>query len=329
MTAAVDALMRQALSRSVFPSASLLVAHQGEVLYHQHFGQADESKLFDIASLTKPIATATLCMLLVDEGKLKLDTEIESLLSHTSGIPAWNPYYQEIPVGEIGTPKAKKHILNAITNESRLSKSGEVCAYSDLGYILLGNFLEKQTAQPLDKLFETKIAKPLGLQQTSFGPVKNALPTEHCPWRNRVIQGEVHDQNGFAMGGVAGHAGLFSTAQDLHVFMKALTSAYRGQSDWISQKTAHRFLDFETTHGTFVLGWDTPTFGTSSCGSHFSPNSIGHLGFTGCSLWCDLDRDLWVIFLTNRTYPSATNTKIRAFRPRLHNLIWEEFFPNV
>lgn len=339
MSSAIAELMQQAVACSVFPGASLWVGTPKEILFQEHFGDAigntDEPKLFDIASLTKPVCTATLCMLLseeekLDSGLLRNDmAEIEALLSHTSGLPAWKPYYLEIPAEEIGSEKAKQYILNAIRNEPRLSKIGVLCEYSDLGYILLGDLLEKTTGKPLDKLFQEKIANPLGLRQTRFGPVANALPTEYCPWRKKVVQGTVHDQNAFAMGGVAGHAGLFSTTDDLHIFMKALTAAARGESSWLRQKTACAFLDFETRHGTFVLGWDTPTFGTSSSGRYFSPHSIGHLGFTGCSIWCDLDRNFWVILLTNRTYPSSTNNKIKTFRPRLHNLVWQEILRHV
>lgn len=329
MSLAIVELMQQAVARGVFPGASLCVGTPKDILFQEHFGDADESKLFDIASLTKPLCTATLCMLLADGGKLKLDAEIEAFLSHTSGLPAWKPYYLEIPAEEIGTEKAKQHILNAIRNEPRLSKTGVLCEYSDLGYMLLGDILEQTAGKNLAELFAEKIAKPLGLRQTRFGPVANALPTEHCPWRKKIVLGTIHDQNSFAMGGIAGHAGLFSTTGDLHIFMKALIAAARGESDWIRPETLRHFLDFETRHGTFVLGWDTPTFGTSSSGRYFSSHSIGHLGFTGCSIWCDLDRNFWVLLLTNRTYPSSTNNKIKTFRPQLHNLVWKEILRHV
>lgn len=348
MTQTIDSLMKQAVEDLVFPSAALLVAHREKILHKGYYGKARKGMCFDIASLTKPICTATLAMLLVQEGKIELTqavhkkVTIEHLLSHTSGLPSWKPYYRELPLDAIGTEKGERHILRSIMEEPLFAEPGKICEYSDLGYILLGDFLEKAGGKPLEVLFDEKIAKPLKLKNTFFVkqgvpthgltvPRRRFAPTEDCPWRRKVIHGEVHDQNCYAMGGVAGHAGLFATTSDVHRFVVALLKCYRGQSDWTKQKIVKEFLDWHistSTHphiGTYVLGWDTPTSGSSSAGRYFSPHSIGHLGYTGCSLWIDLNKDFWVILLTNRIHPSTANEKIKTFRPRLHDAVVREF----
>lgn len=340
MTQAIDQAMKQAVSLGVFPAASLLVGRGGgaegggEILHHAHYGKAREGTCFDIASLTKPICTATLCMISVEEGRLKLsDTvyqwlggarqpehrrmTVAHLLAHTSGLPAWRPFYREIPMHKVGTPEARAHIVNASLQEPVFREPGSQCEYSDLGFILLGEILQEAWGKNLDELFEEKVAKPFGLKETFFVSIRKRraarfAPTEDCPWRGRVVKGEVHDQNAFAMGGVAGHAGLFSTAQDIHQLVLEFLKRHRGEN-WTPQHP-----------GNYVLGWDTPAFGSSSAGRCFSPHSIGHLGYTGCSVWIDLDKNFWVILLTNRVHPSTSNEKIKSFRPQIHNLVWKE-----
>ena len=373
MTEAVDQMMGQAVERGIFPSATLLVANKETILHHKSYGKARTDTCFDIASLTKPIATATLAMEFVQEGLLKLEDTtyqwlggardpfhrkmtVAHLLSHTSGLPAWKPFYRELPIDQIGTPAGKQHIVLSCLQEPIFSEPGFQCVYSDLGYILLGEILEQAGSASLDVLFQNRIAGPLGLKDTFFNKVmgrsmvhgprstvqhRRFTPTEDCPWRGHVLHGEVHDQNAFAMGGVAGHAGLFSTAGDIHKFVTELLKCYRSESNWLAQNTVQTFIDQKVAPvsasggatfwstikqaGTYVLGWDTPTFGSSSAGRYFSPHSIGHLGYTGCSIWIDLDKDFSVILLTNRINPSTTNEKIKAFRPRIHDLCWKEF----
>ncbi|MDO8527086.1 MAG: serine hydrolase domain-containing protein [Deltaproteobacteria bacterium] len=368
----IDQEMEAAVESGVFPAASLLVAKEGQILHHNHYGKARTGTFFDIASLTKPLSTATLAMQLVQEDLLKLDDTVYQwlggarlpahrkmtvthLLSHTSGLPAWHPFYRELPIDQVGTAAGRQHILASCLQEPVLSEPGTQCVYSDLGYILLGEILEQTGLVPLDLLFQNRVAKPLGLKETFFVRIMGAkdsdighrtptfggqasniesthrrfAPTEDCPWRGRVIRGEVHDQNAYAMGGVAGHAGLFSTAEDLHKFIAELSKCYHGKSDWISQNIVKDFLDYDvrspmSAERSYTLGWDTPTPGQSSSGGHFSPHSIGHLGYTGCSMWIDLDKNFWVILLTNRIHPSTLNEKIKAFRPQIHNLIWKE-----
>lgn len=341
----VDQAMRQAVSSGVFPAANLLIGRAGEILHEGFYGNCRTGTCFDIASLTKPICTATLAMQLAHEGLLKLtdtvyqwlggarqpihkEITVEHLLNHTPGLPAWRNYYRELPEEVIGTEGGKRWILEAIYKEEIGISPGARCIYSDLGFILLGQLIEEAVQSPLDKLFESRVAKPLGLQNTFFvknlpfssphplrstqhAAQKRLAPTEDCPWRGRVIKGEVHDPNAYAMGGVAGHAGLFSTASDIHKFISSQLTYLRGL--------------VPRQPGTYILGWDTPSRQGSAAGRYFSRHSIGHLGYTGCSLWIDLDKDFWVILLTNRIYPTATNEKIKIFRPQIHNLAYREF----
>lgn len=383
MNKAIDRAFRDALEQGVFPAADVLVAKGSEVLYSAQYGDAREHTCFDIASLTKPVATATLAMMLVAEKLLKLDDTVyqwlagarasvhrlmtvHHLLNHTSGLPAWQPYYRELPISLVGTEAGKRLILDSCYNEPLLSEPGKITLYSDLGYIILGEVIEQAGGEPLDALFMQQIARPVNLADTFFvrsigAPVnaggrrtsttadqhvptpKHGLfserkilkegehfrfaPTEDCPWRERVIHGEVHDQNAYALGGVAGHAGLFSTALDLHRFTVELMRAYRADSDWIPKEIVREFLmeGKEKPAGEeFVLGWNRSSRKNSASGRHFSANSIGHLGYTGCSIWIDLTKDFWIILLTNRIHPSTTNQKINSFRPRIHDLIYDE-----
>lgn len=375
----IEQAMEQAVSRGVFPSAELLVAHSHGILFHKHFGQARPGTCFDIASLTKAIATATLAMQLTAEGLLKLEetlpqwivsahqpfhpkVTVAHLLSHRAGFPAWQPYFRELPLDLVGTDEGRKSLIHAILREPPFYEPGGQCLYSDIGYIVLGEILAEAGYAPLDVLFQHRVAIPLDLKNTFFvrnigmpihktshgfakagqhiptgtpvGGMREKIapgritrrfaPTEDCPWRERVIHGEVHDPNAYAMGGVAGHAGLFSTAEDLHRFVLELLKCYRGESDWIPKETVRQFLEAPHTPGTFVLGWDTPAAEGSTAGRHFSPESVGHLGYTGCSLWIDLKKMFWVILLSNRVHPDATNEKIRTFRPKIHDLAMTE-----
>ncbi|MFA4873773.1 MAG: serine hydrolase domain-containing protein [bacterium] len=383
MNRSIDAAFKDAISNGAFPAADLLVAKKNEVVYSSHYGDARESTHFDISSLTKPICTATVAMKMVAEGLLKLDDNVyqwlagarqhehreitvRMLLNHTSGLPAWQPYYRELPTSLIGTETGKRLILGECFNEAPVASPGEKTIYSDIGYIILSEILEQAGGAPLDVLFEKRVAKPLKLEDSFFvrvsglqisttlrhtttsadqhvptprhgiagerrewkaGEHRRFAPTEDCPWRERVIHGEVHDQNAYALGGVAGHAGLFSTASDIHRVTLELVRCYNGDSQWVSKEIAKEFLQYNTAKPeseAFVLGWNRPSKRNSASGHRFSPNSIGHLGYTGCSIWVDLSKDFWIILLTNRIHPSSTNEKIKAFRPKIHDLIHDE-----
>lgn len=380
---AIDRAFHDALSDGVFPDAELLVARGGEVVYASNYGGARERTCFDIASLTKPVASATLAMMLVAEDLLRLDDTIcqwlagarqpahrritiRHLLNHTSGLPAWQPYYRELPISLIGTEAGKRIILDECCREEPLNEPGERTLYSDIGYIILGEMIEQAGGAPLDVLFSQKIVQTLKLPDTFFvkifgapigapsrrtdtradkhvpvpkhglpgerpdrkeGEHRRFAPTEDCPWRDRVMHGEVHDQNAYALGGVAGHAGLFSTSADLHRFVLELVNCYHGRSGWIPQAVVREFLPegkAKPEGDEYALGWGRPSRKGSAAGRFFSPNSIGHLAYTGCSISIDLTHEFWVILLTNRIHPSSTNQKIKAFRPKIHDLIYKE-----
>ncbi len=355
MKESISEAMRNAVNDGVFPSAQLLVSKNGETIFHEAFGNATLDTIFDCASLTKPISTTTLIMQLCAEDKIRIDDPISRylprcqredgegitirhLLNHSSGLPAWQPYYQTIPTDDIGKPAGKMEVIDAVCREPLAYKTGYQSIYSDIGFILLGEIIEAVTKNTLDKLFAEQVAKPLSLTNTFFIPLNTSTlkhlntsfaPTEDCPWRHKVMRGEVHDQNCYAMGGVAGHAGLFSTTTDINKFITAFVESYKS-GGFLPKETVERFLPFRhkltECNSTWLLGWDRPSYTNSQAGQHFSPISIGHLGFTGCSMWIDLEKDIWIVMLTNRIHPTTINEKIRQFRPTIHNTIFEELF---
>lgn len=346
--AAIDSAMQQGIADGVFPAAELLVGTPNQILHHNHYGDCHHNSLFDIASLTKVACTTTLAMIAVEEGKLSLtdklidrislpqhpshnDICIYHLLQHTSGLPAHRKFYLEIPAQDLGKLAAKELILNACSQEISEHPAGQQAVYSDIGFILLGRVLEELWGDDLDTVFEREIAKPWGLTTTHFvktrakHPETNYVPTEDCSWRKHIVRGVSRDENCYTMGGVAGHAGLFANATDLHQFAKLFVAAASGSHEFLNSSVVQNFIEPTTPAPQIpterVLGWDTPNTPNSSAGRHFSKHSIGHLAFTGCSLWIDLEKQRWVILLTNRTYPTIDNNKIREFRPKIHDLI--------
>ena len=367
---AVENATEEAVKQRVFPGAVLLVGRGQDVIYERAFGwrslipdraPMNSSTIFDLASLTKPLATTLGIMLLVDEKKVHLDdqvnrflpafagflntpTKIRHLLNHTSGLPAWKPYYEDViqcamsgRTGFVGSRAAKNYVLEQVHREAPLSAPGTHALYSDLGFMVLGEIIESVSGSNLDVFFHERISRPLKLHSTTFVDstqfpkwrikLKNdeIAPTELCPWRKKVLCGEVHDDNAFAMGGVAGHAGLFSSARDIHTIVAKLDHCLRGCDSFLAQGLVHEFFtkDDCVPHSTYVLGWDTPAPEKSSSGTHFSRRSVGHLGFTGTSLWWDLEKNCHVVLLSNRVHPTRRNEKIKQFRPRIHNLIMQ------
>lgn len=371
---AVEKAFQDAVADGVFPGASLLVGAGEEVLYEQIFGFRSllpektpllPQTIYDLASLTKPLATTLAIMLLVRERKIRLDdqvtrfvpmfgvfgksaTTIRQLLNHTSGLPAHKPFYETIAKNEkagrinfVASQAAKNFVLGEIHREKPVSAPGAQVLYSDLGFMLLAETIEIISGLPLDRFCQERIFKPLGLRSIAFvdlsqmktrrlKPVVEMIaPTESCPWRKKVLCGEVHDDNAYAMGGVAGHAGLFASARDIHSLIARLGRCLRGRDDFLPAPILEEFLSRDTSvaNSTYALGWDTPSASGSSSGSYFSPRSAGHLGFTGTSIWWDLQKDCHVILLTNRVHPTRKNEKIREFRPLIHDLIMKALFP--
>jgi CubicO group peptidase (beta-lactamase class C family) len=372
--ARVDRALDQAIAKSHTPGAVVLarMPKDGVVLEHESVRGAAvlrperiamaRDTIFDLASLTKPIVTATSILLLASEGRIDLDdpvakvlpvfgergkdaVTIRHLLTHTSGLRPWRPFHEallerERKKGErlLGTPAAKEAVLERIYRSALVHEPGEAAVYGDLDFILLGAIVETIAGEPLDAFAASRIFGPLGMTDARFvrlgdgePPLPDALrrrfaATENCPWRGRVIWGEVHDPNAWAMGGVAGHAGLFATASDVMTFAQAVIDVWHGRSDVLPREWLVRFLtkNDAPANTTWALGWDTPTPGASSSGKHFSTSSVGHLGFTGTSLWIDLEREAAVVMLTNRVHLVAKRSKFEL-RAVVHDLVMESF----
>jgi len=305
------------------------------------------------------LATVTSILLLVQAGKLKLDASIgdvlvelkeapigsaslRDLLAHRSGLPGWRPLYEGLDAegiawGRSDASVVRQTVLRSIRDEPLVSHIGEQSIYSDLGFILLGCAIERASGLLLDEYFYATVAQPLGAQPLFFNrdlatvsPPRNRAavliaPTEWDDRRERLLKGEVHDENAAAMGGVAGHAGLFGTAESVLAVSGAWLAAYHAERSLLDCNLVREFTSkpSQPADSSWALGWDTPS-APSSSGSHFSPESFGHLGFTGTSLWIDAVRRLEVVLLTNRVHPSRKNESIRAFRPLIHDLVYEE-----
>jgi CubicO group peptidase (beta-lactamase class C family) len=365
----VDRVLDAGVSEAVFPGAVVLVGKGEQVVYRRAAGwrslepertPLSEDTIYDCASLTKPLATTVALMLLAAQQRLGLDepvsrflpdfsgqgkesVTIRHLLSHSSGLPAWRHYYQDLLLqpgnGERGgspeAHQARACVYSQLLRESLESPPGKRAVYSDLGFLLLGSVVEQISGLALDDYCQTNIFRALGLTHTFFinleqrGDASDRLasqrfaPTERCPWRGRVLCAEVHDDNAWMMGGVAGHAGMFSTVADLHTIVSCLLACYRGTQTFVPPAVVQEFWtrDGHVPDSTWALGWDTPSAQHSSAGELFSSHSVGHLGFTGTSVWIDLERQVHVIVLSNRVHPRRDNDKIKKFRPVLHNAV--------
>jgi len=365
----VDKEITAAVETGVFPGAVVLVNRAGTVVYRRAFGwrslEPERTPLsaetsFDLASLTKPLAITVAIMLMVKEKKLQLDDQVtrffpdldvpgkasltfRHLLSHSSGLPAWRPYYQEVVAHEakggkldfLSSRSAREFVYGRLGRENLEAPPGHRAMYSDLGFMMLGAVIEKNSGLGLDQYCQEKIFRPLGLPALSFlnlemirrhGPqpvLERYAPTEYCPWRKRILCAEVHDDNAYAMGGVAGHAGLFAPVDEVDRLMSVLLACYRGESTFLPSTLVREFWTRAeiVPDSTWCLGWDSPSSPHSSAGEFFSPHSVGHLGFTGTSIWIDLEHQVHVILLSNRLHPNRDNNKIQTFRPALHNTV--------
>ena len=363
--------MQQGVDEGVFPGAVLLVSHKGQTVHHGAYGcscllpnrePATVGTIYDLASLTKPIATVTAVAFLVADGRLGLDDPLERyvpeltqdalrhamirhLLNHTSGLPAWRPLYERIvPDGrtlrEQPLSARRAAIYDAIHREPLVEPVGGRCLYSDLGFILLGEILERIVKQEWAAFCHGAVFPWLGTRNLFYmgedGPTgavsiagRQFAATEQDDWRGRIIRGEVHDENTAVMGGVSSHAGLFGAAVSVARAVNPWLAAVRGESSPIPASWAKEFVRKQgiDPQGSWALGWDTPSLGPagapSSSGAHFSPSSFGHLGYAGTSVWIDPERELTVVLLTNRVHPTRKNDKIRTFRPAIHDVIFQ------
>ncbi len=344
-------MMRQAVSDGVFPGGVLLVSTGDSVVFFEAYGHADvfagrpmtEDTIFDLASLTKPLATTPAVMQLVHQSRLKLKQDlgsilprfkgtgkeqirIENLLCHNSGLPDHRPYYKELC--KLEARGRKDALRRLLLEEPLIHPIGKQVLYSDLGFMILGWVVEQVSGDRLDRFVTKEIYRPLGLRNLFFvdldtKPRKaNFAATEFCPWRKILLNGVVHDDNVYAAGGIEGNAGLFGAADDVYRLLSVLLAIFHGQprKDLFEKELLHAFFKPHGNTGR-ALGFDMPSLTESSCGTYFSKRSVGHLGFTGTSFWMDLDRSIIVILFTNRVHPSRDNDRIKTFRPVLHDKI--------
>jgi CubicO group peptidase (beta-lactamase class C family) len=336
-------LLEAGVGRGVSSGAACAVADRAGLVARARAGRTDTSggasvthdTLFDIASLTKPF-TASVALRLAERGEIdlraRLDTllprlagaatgaaTLEQLLAHEAGFTAWLPLFEGIPPAERGTEAGRRRIVELALAAAPAALPGERAVYSDLGFIALGEILERVTGRGQESLIEAEVTGPLGLASACPShalPPSRFAATEDCPWRGRVLRGEIHDDNAWSMGGLAGHAGLFATATDVARFGAAWLSACE-EGGWLSADLAR--LAVRRRPLGRGLGWDLRSPEGSTAGSRFSPESFGHLGFTGCSLWVDPVADVAVALLTNRVCFGRDNDAIRAFRPAFHD----------
>ena len=342
----VDELINRQIADRAFPGAQLLVLCGDSILHARCYGTQTydsaspaitPSTLYDLASLTKVIATTAATMLLVDQGRLHLDSSvanylpefgqngkdritIRNLLLHNSGLEAYRLFYLDTRSGET--------VVDSIMQMSTVYPAGSRTVYSDLGMITLGKVIERITGSSLDRFVADNIWKPLGMQRTMYRPPDSlrllCAPTEVDDyWRHRLVQGEVHDENAALLDGVAGHAGVFSTAWDLSRYVSLLLHGGALQDlRLFAEETVSRFTRRQSG-STRALGWDTRSIASSSSGHYFSMKSYGHTGFTGTSIWVDPTARMAVVFLTNRVYPTRSNKALPRFRARLHDAVRE------
>jgi serine-type D-Ala-D-Ala carboxypeptidase len=368
--AEVQQAFASAVEQGAMPGATLVVRKGDEVAFEGAFGfraiEPERSPMrmetvFDLSSLTKPLATAVAVMQLTRDGKLRLDDRVtrffhnfgvhgkayvtfRQLLAHCSGLAAWRPFYQQVAeiersgkVNYMASRGAKEFVYEQIHREKPEYPAGARTLYSDLNFILLGETVEQISGVGLNRLCRDKIFRPLGLRATDFidislvrtrrlEPVPEMFaPTSYCPVRKRLLVGEVDDENAFAMGGVAGHAGLFAPVREVDRIVHELMLCHAGRSEFIPQKIMQEFWSRDKTvnGSTWALGWDSPSVDYSSSGQYFSDAAVGHLGFTGTSIWIEPSKRIGVTLLTNRVHPRRDNQTIREFRPRIHDLIME------
>ncbi len=347
----VQKVVEQAVANGTAPGAVALVARRGKIVLERAFGKLTYEKdspevtpetLYDIASLTKVVVTTTLAMILFERGLVDLESPVEryvpefrgegkervlvkDLLAHSGGLLWWTDLYRKFE-GRT-REESKAGYLSTIYEMPLDYPPRSKMVYSDLGILLLGELLERITGKELEDLARAEILDPLGMSEAMYRPSPalrlRIAPTEQDPWRGRLVQGEVHDENAFGLGGVAPHAGLFSTARSLAVFAQMMLNggAYGGRR-LLNPATIALF----TRRANLVdgssraLGWDTPSE-PSSAGALFSASSYGHTGFTGTSLWIDPERELFAILLTNRVHPTRENPKITELRPAFHDAV--------
>jgi CubicO group peptidase (beta-lactamase class C family) len=343
-TSARDVL-NSAVAARVFPAAVVEVGTSARPEWRQAAGaltfdaasaNARDDTIFDLASLTKVMATTPLVMRLVERGRLGLDdpvaqhlpgwrgadreaVTIRDLLSHSSGLAAYEPYFR--------TLSGRTEIEQAICAAPLVYTPGSRSIYSDLGFMLLGFILAD--VAPLDAQFDALRIQMQNPEDLQFFPPEiwktRTAPTRRSNHRNRLLAGEVDDENAWALGGAAGHAGLFGTAAAVGAYARHVMQVLSGRVGAFRQETMRMFVTRrdDVPGSSRALGWDT-MLPTSSCGTRMSPRAFGHTGFTGTSLWIDPDSDVYVVLLTNRVHPDASNEAIQDFRRAMHDAVMSD-----
>jgi len=341
----VDEIVRQAIADSALPGGQVAIVKDGLLVYNKSFGTqtyeqgsrvVDANTMYDLASVTKGVATTAALMRLYDQKKIDIDypvvryipsfgggerdaITIRHLLLHRGGLPPFRQLWKICPDAASA--------MDTVIATPLVAHPGDTTIYTDLGMIILGRLVEEVAGMPLDLYVKREFFDPLRMTCTMYRPDASLrdriAPTEvDTVWRKGLVQGTVHDENAAFLGGVSGNAGLFSTASDLAVFMQMMLNkgTYAGRR-YISEGTMYEFLGRRLPRQQRWLGWDMKSATGSSAGSFFSPASFGHTGFTGTSVWADPDRHLAVVFLTNRVYPTRANTRLHAVRPALHDAV--------
>ena len=341
-------ILREAIAARAFPAATVAVTRKNSVVALAAFGNftfepdspvASPATIFDLASLSKAIATTTMAMLLYQRGLLDVEAPVAAivpeftadksdsrrsevtlrmLLAHSSGLPAYEKLFLHA--------SNREELLQLACHTSLTANPGARVEYSDIGFIILGLALSRIADEPLDSFCQREIFGPLGMAHTGYNPALQlhaAIPptVNDAGFRHRIIQGEVHDENAWVLGGVAGHAGLFAPAEDAARFAHCMLS---GGAPILRPQIVAFFTTRETNpkDTSRTPGWDTPS-SPSQSGRCFSPRSFGHLGYTGTSLWIDPAREISITLLTNRTWPDNANQAIREVRPRFHDAVIE------
>jgi CubicO group peptidase (beta-lactamase class C family) len=359
--ARVDSIIRAAIADSAASAVAVAIGHHGRLVALAGYGElaygsgrpTTPTSIFDLASLSKVVGTTTAAMLLVQEGALDLDARVvtylpwwsrgdprkaevtvRQLLLHRAGLPAFRPWFLDV--------RGEQAYKDAVADEPLETRPGATTTYSDIGAMTVGWIIEQVTGEPLDAFLEERVWEPLGMRETSYRPASALLSriaaTEmDTTWRRELVWGTVHDENAEAMGGVAGHAGLFGTAVDLSVFARMMLNGgvapactptgSTGEPCPLARPSDVRLLDADLiaaftsaydASSSRALGWDTPA-GRSSAGDYLTARSYGHTGFTGTSIWLDPELDLWVVLLTNRVHPTRENQKQVELRRAVHD----------
>lgn len=348
----VQKLMQDGVTRGIFPGAVLQVVADGKTVFKNAYGVANRfsgrpmtlDTLFDLASLTKPLATVLAIMVLVDRGQLRLDQSIgdacpelsggrkagitvRQLLRHSSGLPPWRPYFMQLRY--VPQQKRIETLRKLLVAEPLVYSPGQYSDYSDLGFMLLQWIVEVVSDRALDQFVTREVFFPLGIKALFYNDSTKTIADTHpyaatqlCPWRNRLMIGQVDDDNAYITGGVAGHAGLFGKVDAVCRLLQALLAADHGDTPMgVFDPDLVRLFFTAPENQRWALGFDTPSARGSSAGQHFSRHSVGHLGFTGTSFWMDRQKSVIVTLLTNRVHPWRYTAGMKTFRPRLHDAV--------